>query len=464
MLTTVRRQRFTVAVVGLALAVAIAAALGWYRVALIGLTGLLVIVALVLARIRTSLRDSRQHERELIRKRIDAASNRILAAVEGARLEVISRERAIQRSTLNQTREVEAMIQLFQRIKPRAPMPLSGRWALDPTGLLQLVSLIEQHRPALVVELGSGTSTVWLGYALEKAGGGRLISLDHQPAFAEQTRNVVEIHGLDKLVEVRDAPLTPLQLGDTESPWYSTDALDDLQAIDLLVVDGPPGHGRAADSLPGRAGTGRSAGRPGDRGARRRVPHRRDGDRATLVCRDSRPDPDYRHPRRPGDPDLPEVAHMPASRSAGILLYRRTGTGVEVLLAHMGGPLWARRDNRAWTVPKGEYDESEEPFAAAAREFAEELGVPAPTGAPVELGEVRQSGGKLVTVWAIEADLDPDSIVPGTFAMEWPKGSGQVREFPEIDRVAWLAPEAATAKVIAAQQVFLDRLLERLAG
>lgn len=155
---------------------------------------------------------------------------------------------------------------------------------------------------------------------------------------------------------------------------------------------------------------------------------------------------------------------MPASRSAGILLYRRTGTGVEVLLAHMGGPLWARRDNRAWTVPKGEYDESEEPFAAAAREFAEELGVPAPTGAPVELGEVRQSGGKLVTVWAIEADLDPDSIVPGTFAMEWPKGSGQVREFPEIDRVAWLAPEAATAKVIAAQQVFLDRLLERLAG
>jgi len=124
----------------------------------------------------------------------------------------------------------------------------------------------------------------------------------------------------------------------------------------------------------------------------------------------------------------------------------------------MGGPLWARRDARAWTVPKGEYDADEEPLAAARREFEEELGVPAPNGRLVELGEIRQSGGKVVTVWALDADFDPDRIVPGTFRMEWPKGSGQLREFPELDRVAWLRLDEAREKIIAGQAEFLDRL------
>jgi len=124
----------------------------------------------------------------------------------------------------------------------------------------------------------------------------------------------------------------------------------------------------------------------------------------------------------------------------------------------MGGPLWARRDARAWTVPKGEYDADEEPLAAARREFEEELGVPAPDGRLVELGEIRQSGGKVVTVWALDADFDPDRIVPGTFRMEWPKGSGQLREFPELDRVAWLRLDEAREKIIAGQAEFLDRL------
>lgn len=149
---------------------------------------------------------------------------------------------------------------------------------------------------------------------------------------------------------------------------------------------------------------------------------------------------------------------MAAKRSAGILLFRRTGGEVEVLLGHMGGPLWARRDARGWTLPKGEYEPDEDPQAAARREFLEELGVPVPEGALIELGEIRQSGGKTVTAWAIEADLDPDMVAVGTFQMEWPKGSGQLREFPELDRVAWLGLDQAREKVIAAQAEFIDRL------
>lgn len=124
----------------------------------------------------------------------------------------------------------------------------------------------------------------------------------------------------------------------------------------------------------------------------------------------------------------------------------------------MGGPLWARRDARGWTIPKGEYDSDEYPEAAARREFMEELGVPVPAGALIELGEVRQSGGKTVTAWAIEADLDPDTVAVGTFQLEWPKGSGQVREFPELDRVAWLDLDTARDKIVVAQATFLDRL------
>jgi predicted NUDIX family NTP pyrophosphohydrolase len=150
------------------------------------------------------------------------------------------------------------------------------------------------------------------------------------------------------------------------------------------------------------------------------------------------------------------------SSSAGLLVFRRTGHGVEVLLAHMGGPFWQRRDAGAWTLPKGEYEADEAPLAAARREFAEELGVRAPDGHAVELGAVRQSGGKTVTVWAVEGDLDPADVVPGVFEMEWPKGSGRVQEFPEIDRVAWFDLDSGKARLVVAQRSFLDVLAELL--
>ena len=154
---------------------------------------------------------------------------------------------------------------------------------------------------------------------------------------------------------------------------------------------------------------------------------------------------------------------MAGKRSAGILLFRRTGGGLEVLLAHMGGPLWARRDEAAWSVPKGEYLPDEEPLAAARREFTEELGVPVPDVELVDLGEVRQKSGKVVTVWAGESDLDLTGFAPGTFEMEWPRGSGQSRSFPEIDRVAWFDPAAARIALVAGQREFLDRLAAQLA-
>ena len=150
---------------------------------------------------------------------------------------------------------------------------------------------------------------------------------------------------------------------------------------------------------------------------------------------------------------------MAGRRSGGILLFRRDGGTVEVLIGHMGGPFWARKDAAAWSIPKGEIDEDEEPLAAARREFAEELGVPPPDGETIELGEVRQSGGKLVSVWAIEADLDPATVTPGTFTLEWPPRSGQLREFPELDRVEWFPVDTAAEKLVKAQRVFLDRLL-----
>ncbi|AXI85503.1 NUDIX domain-containing protein [Streptomyces griseoincarnatus] len=151
---------------------------------------------------------------------------------------------------------------------------------------------------------------------------------------------------------------------------------------------------------------------------------------------------------------------MTTARSAGLLLFRRTGEGVEVLLGHMGGPFFARRDAGAWTVPKGEYDPEEPAWAAARREFQEELGLPPPEGEAVPLGEVRQSGGKVVTAWAVEGDLDPSSVVPGTFTMEWPPRSGRTREFPELDRVAWFPLERARELIVSAQAAFLDRLTE----
>ncbi|MEU1078765.1 NUDIX domain-containing protein [Streptomyces sp. NPDC005908] len=151
---------------------------------------------------------------------------------------------------------------------------------------------------------------------------------------------------------------------------------------------------------------------------------------------------------------------MTKARSAGLLLFRRTGEGVEVLLGHMGGPFHARRDAGAWTVPKGEYEPDEPAWEAARREFEEELGLPPPDGEAVPLGEVRQSGGKTVTAWAVEADLDPAAVVPGTFTMEWPPRSGRTQEFPELDRVAWFSLDRAREVVVSAQTAFLDRLAE----
>ncbi|MFF4959180.1 NUDIX domain-containing protein [Streptomyces sp. NPDC001222] len=147
-------------------------------------------------------------------------------------------------------------------------------------------------------------------------------------------------------------------------------------------------------------------------------------------------------------------------RSAGLLLFRRTDHGPEVLLGHMGGPFFARREEGAWTVPKGEYESGEPSWEAARREFREELGLPPPDGEAVPLGEVRQRGGKVVTAWALEADLDPASIVPGTFTMEWPPRSGRLQEFPELDRVEWFGLDRARELIVTAQAAFLDRLAE----
>lgn len=145
--------------------------------------------------------------------------------------------------------------------------------------------------------------------------------------------------------------------------------------------------------------------------------------------------------------------------SAGVLLFRRTTDGLEVLLAHMGGPLWERRDAGAWTLPKGEPEPGEDLHAAAVREFAEELGTPLPGGTDVSLGSVRQKAGKTVHAWAREGDLDTDAVVSGTFEMEWPPRSGRRQSFPEVDRAAWVPIDRARGLVVAAQAELLDRLV-----
>lgn len=124
----------------------------------------------------------------------------------------------------------------------------------------------------------------------------------------------------------------------------------------------------------------------------------------------------------------------------------------------MGGPLWARREEGAWSLIKGEHDEHEEALAAARREFEEETGVAAPPGPALELGEVRQSGGKRVTAWAVEADLDPAELSSNTFELEWPPRSGRVREFPEVDRFEWCETALARTRLVTAQVELLDRL------
>lgn len=139
-------------------------------------------------------------------------------------------------------------------------------------------------------------------------------------------------------------------------------------------------------------------------------------------------------------------------------MWRRSADAVEVLLAHPGGPLFARKDDGNWSIPKGEYDADEPALTAAYREFAEEIGVAAPEGDPVALGESEQRSGKVNSIWAIEGDLDVSEVHSNLFAMEWPPRSGRMQEFPEIDRAAWFDPDTARVKVFASQQVFLDRL------
>jgi predicted NUDIX family NTP pyrophosphohydrolase len=152
------------------------------------------------------------------------------------------------------------------------------------------------------------------------------------------------------------------------------------------------------------------------------------------------------------------------ARSAGLLLYRWAGSGeLEVMLGHMGGPYWSRKESGAWSIPKGQIEEGEAGIEAARREFEEEIGRPAPDGEAVALGDVRQSGGrKLVEAWAIEADIDVDEIDSTLFEMEWPPRSGRLREFPEFDRAAWFEVDAARGRIVKAQAAFLDRLRDRL--
>ena len=144
--------------------------------------------------------------------------------------------------------------------------------------------------------------------------------------------------------------------------------------------------------------------------------------------------------------------------SAGVLLYRVRGGAVEVLIGHPGGPFWARRDDGAWSIPKGEYDSGDDPWSAAQREFSEELGCPVPPGPRIDLQSVKQPGGKIVTAFAVQADLDLTGVRSNTFTLEWPRGSGRLQEFPELDRVAWLSLDDARPKLLAGQRVFLDRL------
>jgi predicted NUDIX family NTP pyrophosphohydrolase len=140
------------------------------------------------------------------------------------------------------------------------------------------------------------------------------------------------------------------------------------------------------------------------------------------------------------------------------VLFRRRGDGLEVLLGHMGGPYWARKDTGAWTIPKGEIEPGEEPQDVARREFEEEFGSPVPDGHLVDLGEIRQRGGKVVHAWAIEGDLDPGVVVSNTFELEWPPRSGRVATFPEIDRAAWFDLDRARAVIVSGQRAFLDRV------
>lgn len=151
--------------------------------------------------------------------------------------------------------------------------------------------------------------------------------------------------------------------------------------------------------------------------------------------------------------------------SAGLLVYRRVDGEPEVLLVHPGGPFWAKKDDGAWSLPKGEYEPSEDPLEVALREFREELGIDPPDAdGAVPLGELRQPSGKRVSAWALEGDADVSDVRSNTFEMEWPPRSGRTQEFPEVDRAGWFGVEEAGRKLLRGQVGFLDRLREVIEG
>jgi len=145
-------------------------------------------------------------------------------------------------------------------------------------------------------------------------------------------------------------------------------------------------------------------------------------------------------------------------QSAGLLLFRHGAEGLEVLLVHPGGPFWAKKDEGAWSIPKGEFREGEDPLAAARREFEEETGIPA-AGTFIPLKPLRQPGGKMVFAWAVHSGFDPSRLKSNMFSMEWPPKSGQRQEFPEVDRAAWFGVESARRKILKGQEPFLDDLV-----
>ena len=217
------------------------------------LAGVLTGLVLLSRRIGATSRADRAAQRDL-RIVLEQVQRRLVAAVEKERLTAGERHRELTETLAKnlrlaghgtdmllraQSREVEALLQLFQSFTPRAPMPSSGDFALNPTDLLELIHLLRIRGPRLVVELGSGTSSVWIAYALEQTGG-RLISLDHDPEYAQRTRALLAAHGLSGVAEVREAALSPLTIDGKTFQWYDVTALADLREIDLLVVDGPP--------------------------------------------------------------------------------------------------------------------------------------------------------------------------------------------------------------------------------
>ncbi|WP_157987433.1 class I SAM-dependent methyltransferase [Jiangella endophytica] len=179
-------------------------------------------------------------ELEAVRTSLAETGQRVSAALDEAEQDRRMQDKRQAAELARHVRQTEALIQLYDRVQPRAAMPSSGGWALDPTGVLTLLEVVRQRRPELVLELGSGTSTLWVGYVLQQLGAGRVVAIDHEERFAELTRANVAAHGLDDVIDVRVAALTDPGLPTHETPWYDHAAMADLRDIDLLVVDGPP--------------------------------------------------------------------------------------------------------------------------------------------------------------------------------------------------------------------------------